>query len=187
MRTEAATHFTLVPSGIWQIDAGCSTVGFEVRHLKLLHIRGRFHDVSAELSCDEEGSASIAASIDVESVDTGDPRRDTRLCAHEFFDVEHHPSISFDGVLSPSDEGDAPVVQGTMSIRGVRRPLELRVLPSRSVDGDGERERRFGARGVVSRREFGLDWDPAFAVGGLVIDDRVGLRLDVVFRRAQSS
>ena len=29
------------------------------------------------------------------------------------------------------------------------------------------------------RREFGLEWDGALAAGGLVIDDRVGLRLDV--------
>jgi hypothetical protein len=46
------------------------------------------------------------------------------------------------------------------------------------VEGNGDL--RVRAEGVVSRRELGLEWDSAFAVGGLVVDDRVRLYLDVV-------
>lgn len=187
MKTQAAaTHFALVPPGTWQIDAERSTVAFDVRHLKVLHLQGRFNDVSAVISCDGEGSASVAATIEAASVDTGDERRDTRLRAQDYFDVEHHPVISFDGALAPPDAAAAPVVRGTMSIRGVRRPVDLQVEGSSSADGVGVYGRRLRARGALSRHVFGLDWDPAFAAGGLVIDDRVSLRLDVVFRRAQA-
>jgi polyisoprenoid-binding protein YceI len=39
---------------------------------------------------------------------------------------------------------------------------------------------RIRAHGALRRRAFGLNWDPAFAAGGLVFDDRVELLLDVV-------
>ena len=64
-----------------------------------------------------------------------------------------------------------------MTIRGVSRPLQL---DAARVENGGDL--RIRANGAVSRRAFGLTWDSAFAVGGLVIDDRVGLELDVVLR-----
>jgi polyisoprenoid-binding protein YceI len=181
MTTRADTRqVTLVPPGTWEVDAERSTVGFEVRHLKLTRVRGRFHAIAAVISCDGEGVASIAASIGVASIDTGDPRRDARLCAQDFFDVEHHPMISFSGVSPPMGAGDALAVRGTMTMRGASRPLELRVEPSGAANGNSNGGPWVRARGVVSRSEFGLDWDSAFAAGGLVIDDRVALRLDLV-------
>ena len=73
-----------------------------------------------------------------------------------------------------------------MTVRGVSRPLELRLDALASpVDGNGDL--RLRANGVVSRQAFGLEWDSAFAGGGLMIDDRVALRLDVVLRPTASA
>ena len=176
---------TLVPPGTWEVDPQRSTMGFEVRHLKISRVRGQFREVEAVVSCDSEGVGSIEASIGVASIDTGDPRRDARLCAEDFFDVEHHPMASFRGDAPPVGAGNVLTVRGTMSLRGVSRPVELVAEPSRAADGKGNGDRWVSARGVVSRREFGLNWDSAFAAGGLVIDDRVDLRIDVALRRAR--
>lgn len=175
----ATEQVALVPPGSWGLDAGRSTMGFEVRHLKLMHVRGRFHEVAADISRDEHAVVSIDGSVSAASIDTGDARRDARLRAEDFFDVEHHPTISFTGVSSPVAAGSAFTVRGTLTIRGVSRPLVLGAEPSRAPD-DGDGDWRIRAYGVVSRRDFGLDWDPAFAAGGLVIDDRIVLRLDAV-------
>jgi len=182
-----ANPVTLVPPGTWEVDARRSTVGFEVRHLKVMHVRGRFHVVAAVISCDREGAATIEASISVASIDTGDAKRDARLCAQDFFDAPHHPLIRFTGDSRPTAARDALTVRGTMMMRGVSRPLELRAEPSWARDGNSNGDPRVRALGVLSRREFGLDWDSAFAAGGLVIDDRVELRLDVVLSRPQFS
>jgi polyisoprenoid-binding protein YceI len=161
-------------------------VGFEVRHLKIARVRGRFREVTALVSCDSDGVGSIEASIGVASIDTGDPRRDARLCAQDFFDVEHHPIASFRAAVPPMSTGNVLHVRGAMTLRGAARPIELLVEPSRTDGkGDGDVDRWVRARGVVSRREFGLDWDSAFAAGGLVIDDRVALRIDVALRKVR--
>jgi polyisoprenoid-binding protein YceI len=182
-----AKRVPLVPRGAWEVDAKCSTVGFEVRHLKVMHVRGRFHVVTGAISCDADGVASIAGSIGVASIDTGDTRRDARLCGRDFFDVEHHPVISFAGEAPPTGARNALTVRGTMTMHGVSRPLELRAEPLWARDGNRNGEVRVRADGVLSRREFGLDWDPAFAAGGLVLDDRVVVQLDVFLSRPRAT
>ena len=177
---------TLVPRGTWEVDPARSTVGFAVRHLTVAKVRGRFREVTGVVRCNIEGVASIDGLVEVASIDTGDRRRDARLCAEDFFDVEQHPTIAVTAVSPPVGPCDAPTVRGTMTVRGASRPLELQ-LDSVASPVDGNGDLRIRANGVVSRREFGLEWDSAFAAGGLVIDDRVGLRLDIVVVRPAAS
>jgi polyisoprenoid-binding protein YceI len=181
--TSVATPETLVPPGTWVVDCERSTIGFAVRHVKITKVRGRFRNVEGVIRCDGSDVVSITGSIDVASIDTGDARRDARLRAADFFNVERHPTIGVEAGSSPMSAGEGLTVCGTMTIGGVQRPLELHVEgPATPVNGDGEL--RIRARGAVSRRAFGLDWDSAFAAGGLLIDDRVVLLLDVVVVRA---
>jgi polyisoprenoid-binding protein YceI len=170
---------TLVPEGAWEVDPARSTVGFAVRHLKVTRVRGRFGEFTGVIRCDGDGTTSIDGKVEVASIATGDHRRDARLRAEDFFDAARHPTIAFSAVSEATGSGGVPVVRGTMTMRGVTRPLELRVdAPGSPVAGNGDL--RIRANGVLSRRTFGLIWDSAFAAGGLVIDDRVGLQLDIV-------
>lgn len=181
--TSVASPEMLVPPGSWAVDSERSTIGFVVRHLKIAKVHGRFRNVEGVIRCDECGMMSVTGSIDVASIDTGDVRRDARLRAEGFFDVERHPTIGIGAGSSPVSSGGGMSVCGKMTIRGAERSFELQVEgPATPVNGDGDL--RIRARGAVSRRAFGLDWDSAFAAGGLVIDDRVVLLLDVVVVRA---
>jgi polyisoprenoid-binding protein YceI len=157
-------------------------VGFEIRHLKISRVRGRFHGVEAKIESAEDGAASIEASINIASIDTGDERRDDRICQADFFDVANHPVLTFTGECPPCERDGSTLVRGTMSIKGVSRPVELR--GRREGSGGRRGEVRLCATGEVSRRDFGLEWDSAFAAGGLVLDDKVTLRLDVIVQPA---
>ena len=164
---------TLVPRSAWEMDPARSTAGFAVRHLKVAKVRGRFGEITGVIRCDEEGVTSIDGRVEVASIDTGDDRRDARLRAEDFFDAERHPTITFTAIGSTN----ISVVRGIMTIRGVSRPLQL----DAAREGNGG-DLRIRANGAISRRAFGLTWDSAFVAGGLVIDDRVALGLDVVLR-----
>ena len=168
----------LLSPGAWRVLSERSTLGFEIRHLKIARVRGRFHEVDARIESAANGIVSIEASVDVASIDTGDQRRDDRICQEDFFDVAGHPMLAFTGEIAPSDGDGSATVRGTMRIKGVSRPVELRARREGRVGGSGET--RLRATGAVSRKEFGLEWDSAFAAGGLVLDDRVTLRLDVI-------
>ena len=175
----ATETVSLVPPGTWKVDPTRSTVGFAVRHLKVAKVHGRFREITGGVRCDSDGVASIDGAVEVASIDTGDRRRDERLCAEDFFDIKRHPTITLAAVSQPVGAGDTPSVCGTMTLRGATRPLTVQLdAPGSAVEGNGDL--RISATGVVSRREFGLEWDSAFAAGGLVIDDRVALRFEIV-------
>ena len=172
---------TLVPEGVWEVDPARSTVGFAVRHLKVTKVRGRFGEFTGVIRCDRDGITSIDGRVEVASIETGDHRRDARLRAEDFFHAERHPTIAFRAMSEAMGSGEVPVVRGTMTVRGVSRPLDLQVnAPGSPAAGNGDL--RIRANGMLSRRTFGLTWDSAFAAGGLVIDDRVALQFDVVLR-----
>jgi polyisoprenoid-binding protein YceI len=174
---------SLVPPGTWVVQAARSRVGFDVRHLLVSKVHGRFRDVEGTISCDGDGVALINGRVAVSSIDTGDSRRDERLRAADFFDVAHHPSITLDAACPPAAPGRPPTVSGTMTLGGVSRPVQLR-LDGPAAPAEASGELRIRAQGDVSRRDFGLDWDSAFAAGGLVINDRVALDVDVVLARS---
>jgi polyisoprenoid-binding protein YceI len=97
---------TLVPPGTWELDPARSTVGFAIRHLKVTKVRGRFRETTGVIRCDREGVASIDGTVEVASIDTGDHRRDARLCAEDF-------SMSSSIRRSPSRLSPRPLAQVT--------------------------------------------------------------------------
>ncbi len=177
-----ANGVPLVPPGTWVVQASRSKIGFDVRHLMLSKVHGRFHDVEGTIRCDGDGVACIDGRVEVSSIDTGDSRRDARLRDEDFFNAARHPRITLDAACPPAPAGSAPTVAGTVTLGGVSRVIQLRLEgPATAIDGGSEL--RIRARGDVSRRDFALEWDSAFAAGGLVINDRVALDLDVVLAR----
>ena len=66
-------------------------------------------------------------------------------------------------------------------LRGASRTINLQ------VDAGGDADLRIRAAGKVSRRDFGLEWDSAFAAGGLVINDRVALQFDILLVRRDAA
>ena len=174
---------TLVPPGTWVVDATRSRVSFDVRHLKVLRTRGHFAGFEGTVACDSEGTA-ISGTVSVESIDTGDTKRDERLREADFFDVEHHPVISYLGTAPSAHSGGPFELRGRLTIKGVARELVLSAQRPAAGAGEGEDVVRIRAEGSVSRHDFGLDWEPAFAAGGLVIDDLVRVVLDVVAVRS---
>jgi polyisoprenoid-binding protein YceI len=174
-----STPVPLLPPGAWEVDAARSTVGFEMRQGKHTRVRGCFRGLDADISCSSGGITSVIASVPVAGLDTGDRRRDERVLAADMLDVERHPVLFFSGLCPPAQTGGAMMVRGTMSIRGVARPLELLAQASPALASRNRTELRLRAHGALSRREFALAWDPVFAADGLPLDDRVAVKLDM--------
>jgi YceI-like domain len=74
----AARARTLVPPGTWDVDPARSTVGFDVRHLMVTKVHGRFGDLLGTIRCNSNGAGSIDGRVAAESIDTGDHRRHPR-------------------------------------------------------------------------------------------------------------
>src|SRR5687768_13089561 len=81
----------------WSIDAAHTEVGFEVKHLMISRVRGRFGAVSGgiQLDASDLSGSSVVAEIETASIDTRQEQRDAHLRSPDFFDVERFPSITF--------------------------------------------------------------------------------------------
>ncbi len=170
--------------GRWNLDPGHAEVGFVGRHFMLTRIRGRFVGVEGgiEVGADPEDS-TIVVDIDMASVDSGDQARDDHLRSADLFDVEQHPSARF---ASDTVEwhGRTGRLSGTLTIKGVTRPVELEVeYLGHVTDPWGSDRAAFSARGTINREDWGLTWNLLLDSGGVVVSKEIELDIQAEFVR----
>jgi polyisoprenoid-binding protein YceI len=108
--------------------------------------------------------SSVTATIKVDSVDTGNKRRDAHLLAPDFFDVEKFPEIEFrsTGVRRGRDR-DSLDLTGDLRIRDKTIPVALAVNEmDRSRSPNGEEFVYYSATTELDRRAFGINYGPGF-------------------------
>lgn len=174
------TTATAVTPGTWTLDPTHTEIGFSVRHL-MSKVRGTFGTFEGTLVTAEDITAStVSVEVDLSSIDTGTPDRDTHLRSSDFFDIETHPTMTFTtrGVTQ-RDETDF-VVAGDLTIKGVTHPLELQV-EFLGEGGDPWGGTRVGveATGEISRKAFGIDFNiPVAGADKAMIGDKITLTIN---------
>ncbi len=165
-------------SGSWGLDKAHSRVGFSVRHLGVAKVRGYFADVDAELIVgSSQDDTAVNASIDVVSIDTGNPDRDAQIRSAEILGVEQHPAATFRST-GISRSGEDWTLDGDLTINGVTTQVSLDVEFGGVADFfDGTRHAGFEARGELRRKDFGLSFGSLDPLIGQVVK----LELDLEF------
>lgn len=172
----------------WNIDATHSVAEFKVKHLMISNVKGTFPKVSGVLTLDESdlSKSSVTASIDVSSIETRDAQRDTHLKSPDFFDVEKFPTMEFKSTKVTVTGAGEGTVEGDLTIRDVTKPVVFHVegptVPAK--DPWGMTRVGVSATTKISRKEFGLAFNPLLETGGAVVGDEVSITLDVEFVKA---
>jgi polyisoprenoid-binding protein YceI len=178
MTTTNTTQLPLAP-GQWAIDGAHSTVGFAVRHLGVAKVRGRFTRFEADVVIGEtQEDTSVTATIDLSSVDTGNPDRDTHVQADDIVDVAKRPTIDFRSTRI-TGAGNDWELEGDATIGGVTKPLTLTVDFGgvEAFPGGGPRHAGFEATGELRRSDYGIAPGMPAAMLGDVIKIQLDLEL----------
>lgn len=176
MTAAAATDLR---TGTWAIDPVHSSVSFAVRHLMVSKVRGGFGTFSGAVIVAEDGTPSVSAEIAVDSVETGNEQRDAHLKAADLFDVEKYPTASFVSTGVRAD-GDDYVLDGEFTLKGITKPIELKLEFNGVNPGMGHGEvAGFEASVVLNRKDFGIDFDAPLETGGVVVGEKVTITLDI--------
>jgi polyisoprenoid-binding protein YceI len=172
----------LVP-GTWTLDPAHSGIHFQIRHLGVTNVRGRFDTFSASLTVGGTlGEVSVEASVDLASINTNQADRDAHLRSTDFFDLAEHPTMTFVS-RSVSGEGEEYELAGDLTINGVTKPLALAV-EFYGVDthpADGRVRSGFAATGEIRRGDFGITFNLPLGAGKLALADKVKIELDLQF------
>jgi polyisoprenoid-binding protein YceI len=178
---------TQTRTSTWRLDPAHSSVEFSIKHMMMTTVRGRFKDVRATLTGDEDHpeGCCIEAEIHVASVDTGSPDRDTHLRGADFFDAERFPTITFRSTSiegRANSEGDRFRVPGDLRIREATLQVVLDcVFEGRGTDPWGKERAGFSASTEIDRRDWGLRWNQAIETGGVLVANRVRIEMEVQF------
>ncbi len=175
MTTQAETR-----TSAWTIDKTHSIVEFAVKHLVVTTVKGHFREFEGTIHVDEANpeNSSVAASIDVASIDTNAADRDAHLRSDDFFNTEQFPRITFKSTRVERVNDGRAKVHGDLTIRDVTRPVVLDTDYDGQVDDPwGNRRAAFTATTQISRKEFNVRWNQVIETGGAVVGDNIKITL----------
>lgn len=169
----------------WRIDPLHSSAQFSVKHLMISTVRGQFGGVKGNIVYDPKNpaAATVEATIDCSTVNTGEPKRDSDLKTAEFFDVKNYPVMKFKSkrVEVAGGGGGKLKLTGDLTINAVTREVVLDLdAPSQEIK-DAQGRLKIGVSGMtkISRKEFGILYNPILETGGVTVSDEVSIVLEI--------
>jgi polyisoprenoid-binding protein YceI len=171
-----------LPAADYAVDVGHSQVGFSVKHMMVSNVKGSFKKFAGNVHLDESdvSKMTVELSIETDSVDSADVKRDEHLRKPDFFDVKKFPKMTFKS-SKVERAGEGYKVTGDLTIRDVTKSVELSVtgLSGESKDPWGGFRRGATATAKINRTDFGLKWNAALETGGFAVGEDVMLNLEV--------
>ena len=163
---------------IWNIDASHTNVDFAVKHMAISTVRGSFNVFSATGETNDAGfPIALSMEIDAASVNTNNEQRDGHLKSPDFFDVAASPKITFVATKITGAPSELVIV-GDLTIRGVTKSVTLNgEISDEAKDPWGLERRSLEVTGKIKRSEFGLVWNQALEMGGVLVSDDVKLSI----------
>ena len=168
-----------IPAGIYTIDSMHSKIGFEVPHLVISTVEGRFETFEGEIEVKEKIEKSkVKVNIDTASISTAVDKRDEHLKSADFFDAAKYPKISFESKTIVATK-DGLKVTGKLKIKKETRDVTLDLVYAGKVkDGYGQEKIAFTGKTQINRKDFGITYGSVVEAGP-VIGDKVTITLTV--------
>ena len=167
----------------WQIDPQHTAAGFAVKHLMISTVRGQFKGVTGTINWEDQdiSKSTVDITIDANTVDTSEPKRDADLKSDKFFDVAKYPTITFKSKKIEQVSAGKLKINGDLTIRGVTKEAVLDVEgPTPPIkDPWGNTRVAANATTKVNRQDFGVKWNANMDGGGVVVGDDVTITIDL--------
>jgi polyisoprenoid-binding protein YceI len=146
----------------YNVDPGHTFPSFEADHMGGLSIwRGKFNTSSGTVTLDKEAqTGTVEIKIDTASIDFGHDQLNEHARGADMFDVEKYPAATYTGKLTRFVNGAPTEVDGTLELRGVSKPVKLKINQFTCKPHPMLKKEVCGAdaSGEFQRDEFGIDY-----------------------------
>lgn len=166
-------------AGSYKIDPMHTSVGFEVRHMGLSSIQGRFGKVAGNVTVDPQhlDRSKVEVTIETASVDTAVAPRDEHLRTADFFDVEKYPTITFKSTKIRKS-GKAYIADGNLTIKDVTKPISICFKAYGPIDSNGAQRGGIVAEPlVINRLDYGVGDNSKLPNGDEAIGSKITIRI----------
>lgn len=163
----------------WNIDALHSKIGFSVEHMMVSETEGTFDKFNAELYSDAEDFSDLKVDITIEaaSVNTRNEKRDKHLRAHDFFDTEKYPAITFKSDSVKKKKDGTISITGDLTIRDVTKEVTFVGEHKGTIEKDGFGLTRAGliVKAKINRQDFGVAYNMNLKAGGFALGNEIDI------------
>ena len=152
------TVITLLPS-TWTLDTAHSNLRFSITSLMISEVEGSFKMTEATITAFQEDFADAVVSMtaDVNSVNTGEPDRDTHLKSADFFDAAKYPVIIFKSTSFEKQTDKTYKVTGNLTFHGITKPVVLEAIANYGTHPMNKKSiAGFKITGTIKRTDFGI-------------------------------
>ena len=174
--------FAFSQSTNWKIDLAHSNVTFEVDHMVVSTVTGKFQEFEGDIKADKAdfSDAKVSFTIQAASVNTNNEKRDNHLRDEDFFNVATYPEITFVGKKLTPESGKKYKFVGDLTMHGVTKEVELDVKFNGIIkDPWGNTRAGFKVSGELNREDFGLVYNTALEAGGVLIGKEVEIQVNL--------
>lgn len=167
----------------YQLDPAHSHLGFTVRHLGIVNVRGEFKQFAfpkLDINAKDPAQSSLRLEVETASIFTDNERRDGHLRTSDFLDVENHPKMVFESERVEKTGDGEFLVHGNLTLRGVTKPVAVEVELAGPIK-DPWGHLRIGAEGrvTINRMDYGVAWDEVMETGGLLVSEKVKIQFAI--------
>jgi polyisoprenoid-binding protein YceI len=159
----AFTLFTItfaVSAQTWIVDKSHAGVKFEITHMMLSEVSGKFKNYDATFASSKEdfSDAKFNFSAAISSVDTDNTMRDGHLQGDSWFDAAKNPKMIFTSTSFIKLSGNKYKMTGNLTMKGKTVPVALDVTLNGPVTDQRSGKKKVGikATGIVDRTKWGV-------------------------------
>lgn len=167
---------------VWAIDPAHSVVEFAVKHMMFATVKGRFAAFAGDIVThpDDPTEGEVTLTIDAESIDTRDAKRDEHLRSNDFFGADDHPQLAFESTRVEHLPGPGFRVHGDLTMKGATRPVVLDATFNGSGPNPwGQTVASWSATTEIDREEWGMGFNTALETGGVLVGTRVKVSIEL--------
>jgi polyisoprenoid-binding protein YceI len=172
----------LQAAGTYTTDAAHPSVGFEVGHLGVSKVQGRFEKTSGKIKLDpaKVTEGSVVFTIQTESINTSVAPRDTHLKSPDFFDAAKYPEIKFES-SKVRKVGEGYVADGNLTIKDVTKPVSIPFeVHGPITDPWGQTRIGVVAEPIrLNRQDYNIAYNDKLPSGVSAVSDDVTVRLSL--------
>lgn len=172
---------SLAVGATYQVDASHSSVGFSVRHM-FTKVVGNFktYEGTVDYDATKKALSKVTFTIQTDSINTNDAKRDEHLKNADFFDAGKFKTITFTSKSVKSAGTDEFKVTGELNMHGKKKEVtyDVKVL-GLEKDPWGNNKLGLQATTTINRKDFGVAYNKEWVPEKLLIGDDVAVDVQI--------
>lgn len=144
----------------YEIEAYHTYPSLEMTHMGISIWRGKFNKSSGTVTLDRKArTGAVDIQTEIASVDFGLDEMNKHAVSEDWLNAAKYPTMSYKGKLVFKGKGDTPTaVEGELTLRGVTRPLKLKINSFKCIDHPFYKKEACGAdaEGTLDRVDYGM-------------------------------